>query len=83
LLPGSAAGAVFTAASHAVKVAAATAISYITDWQIAMRARYIVIGMTGSALRLICRKRPCNYLVVGSMAVDTKNACSVIAGVIR
>jgi len=83
VLPATAAGAVFAATSHATKVTTATAISHIGDWQIAMRARYVVVGVTGGAFRLVCREWPCNNLVIGSMAVNTKNACSVIARIVR
>lgn len=83
VLPTTTAGAVFAATGHATKVTTATAIGHIADWQIAMRARYVVIGVTGGALRLVGREWPGNNLVIGSMAVNAKNACSVIAGIIR
>jgi hypothetical protein len=81
-LPSTAAGAMFAATGHATKVTTAAAISHIAYWQIAMRSRHIVISMAGCAFPLISREWPCNNLVVGSMTVNTNDACSVITGII-
>ena len=81
-LPASAAGTVFGATGHAIKVATATAISHIADWQIPMRTRYVVIRVACSAFRLVCREWPCDDLVVGSMTINAEYCCSMITGII-
>ena len=82
-LPVTATGAMFVATCLPVKVAATTTISYITNWQITMCVRLVIISVACGAFRLVCGEWPCNNLVVCSMAVNTKYAGSVIARIIR
>lgn len=70
-LPFGGAGTVLAGAGGAIEVTAAATVTYIADWQIAMGSGYIVIGMAGGTVRLVCRERPGDNLVVGPVAINT------------
>ena len=80
-LPFTGAWAVFVTPGDSPYMATAAAITQLADSCAIMRARYVIIGMAGGAIRLVCSEWPGNHLVVGCMAVNAEYSGSVVTGI--
>lgn len=82
-LPSGGAGSMYVAAVYATHVTAAGAVAQQTDVLVVMRRREIVVRMATGTIGLVGREWPRDDLVVGSVAVDAKYRCAVVAWIIR
>lgn len=80
-LPFSCAWAVFVTPGGSTYMATAAAITQLADSCAIMRARCVIIGMAGGAIRLVRSKRPGDHLVVGCMAVNAEYSGPVVTGI--
>ena len=62
-------------------MATAAAITQLTDSCPIMWSGCVVIGMATGAIRLVCGKGPCNYLVVGCVTVNAEHSGPVVSGI--